>query len=222
MAFDPLRTMSRRARSFSLVPLVAALAGTGHANGAWTPDPRHAWPARLRVQMPADSELFTVATRELSSEPGTLRVDPRPLRADSQVLDVHAGAFATVPAVVLQRRRETLRQLDIGEVDLRARHRCAGALVPDAGPEDRADCPATGSVLWAAVSLPWVVSEYHSEPGGTPVAECGVSACAVVRVIAIRLTPHGSATTTFDYVFQNSQRTGGWRLVRKEPLLFTH
>jgi len=187
------------------------------------------------VQPGTDSVLFAEVISHLGRDAAiALRVDPRPLRPDAElvtltdlgpVLPQRIGPFAqadplaVVHADVMATREATLRRASIQQTDALADARCPGVMmVPSEDLESRKRdvCPST-SFLSVALALPRAGGPWW--PGHvdqrTQFADRDVVS---IRVISRHMTPRGSSEAAADYVFERTAH-GGWSLVEVVRLL---
>jgi hypothetical protein len=179
----------------------------------------------------AEPEIFAAVAARLQSDAAgvPLRIDPRPLIADSALVElipqlataapdlVHTppSALAPVPVAVTEERRRILSRLGITAGEVPTYTECPGGLVPPGRPPGRrSGCPAADTIE-AAVSL--------SRPGGADLPGSNTNAHGdrgrrSVRVIRRELRPSGATQAAYDFVLSRDPGTG-WRVSRVVALV---
>lgn len=178
--------------------------------------------------------LRTVIERIVSDSRGvSVRVDPRPLKADPAVVELTVGIakaapdlvrsigepLAPVSAEVVRARTRTLERMSVPLTDIFAYPSCPGILRPPELQRDSRPSPDCPHEEFVAVVLS------PARPGGayspamktnrTDNAEPGVWS---VRVIQRNLRPMGTSQMALDYVLRRtSSRT--WQVINVVPLL---
>jgi hypothetical protein len=178
-------------------------------------------PGAARPTSGDDTALFTAAVRSMMAEHQTrLRVDPRPLRADSVAGNADYLRFAE-PSVadarpdVAEARSAALRRLGVPEADAIAASRCPGVQAILSAAERAGKCPP-GRQLIAILGLPRRggavrLSGDSADPGGG--APHGYW---VIRALEMEMNQQSRATIVADYVV--GWKAGSWTVVKKERL----
>lgn len=167
-----------------------------------------------------DARLFDAVVRAVIAQPGlaTVRIDPRPLRATSDIEEPSTRSLAAVADSVVKNRAAVLRQLHIAAGDAVANAQsdsCAGVLVvPDTGAASATahrGCPVT-QITVGAVGLARIGAGRSSRSGVYDIDRRAVAGGYYgVRVVLTTLGPGGSVVTYSDYVAKQSER--GWAIV---------
>ena len=181
----------------------------------------HAAGGQPSTSAAADTNLLSAILRAAISDAGRveLRVDPRPLVADSELYDVQPGAFFPVSPAVMRRRTGAIRAAGLRTVDatkMGQNKDCPGIFVISKR-HDR--CPIEAlDVL--AVGLP--------RPGrdvlpGDQVYDRDVERAALgywaARVIRTGLGQGGSSLYASDYVL--AKRAGRWVVIKIVGLAYS-
>jgi hypothetical protein len=181
-----------------------------------------------------DTALFRLVVEHLRDSSGdVLRVDPRPLRNDPRLVTLRAfdmipgrvepglwrDPLASVPASLINTRREALRKLRIAEIDGLNLEPCPGVLVPESPKVNElklSRCPEKAYRV-LMVAIPRRGGSYW--PGNFD--ERGKyldRSIFTVRVIERSLSPQGSSEVSADYVFERMGMIE-WRLLERRGLL---
>lgn len=178
---------------------------------------------------PTDTAHFAAVVRALSEqtqrEKSRLKVDPRPLRADPEIMTLNRHVLEVAPldpvnqnplapahGEILRRRVQVLNRLGAEQTDAFAGPRCPGVLVP---PEmaDRSGCPKERMRL-AILGLPRPGGAYrHRQQSAEAQEEERAKGLWAVRVLSHALYPEGSNWVAADYVIQRDPSTRAWRVV---------
>jgi hypothetical protein len=178
----------------------------------------------------ADTSLLSAILRAAISDAAgeELRVDPRPLVADTEIYDVHPQAIARVSPAVMRRRTAVIRAAGLRTVDATKVGQykdCPGAFVigkPDSHgtPTNSHDrCPQEAfNVLAVALPRPGRDVLPGDEVYDRDVERAGRGYWAV-RVIQTKLGPGGSNLKASDYVL--ARRAGTWEVIKIVVLAFS-
>ncbi len=212
--------------TFSLLSIVVGACSAGY------PDSAPAQGSSQRVR--GDTALFAAAIQAIYDGPDRdfLRVDPRPLKADPEIVTLNSSLAKIVPdrvgadstplahvsSEVVRRRLEVLRRLDVKRADALNRPPCAGTMVPwDRRPSIREGCPEEGQIKIAILGLPRPGGAYWSQ--SVDKREEGLrKGHWSVRVLEWVLGPEGSIGTASDFVFERTSDNTAWKLVERVPL----
>lgn len=178
-------------------------------------------PFNIATVSVSDTSLFAAVVQAVGRSPDSpLHVDPRPLNGSATVLEPSVEALATLAPVALRSRKMALQRMGIPETDAIADMQCATGnmrvQIDSAGAsqrEARGVCEGRQPILSVIASLPFAAAP-DGEAGG------GASGQWVVRVFEISVSPRFGSYAAVDYRFVRDPATGGWRLVRKNPVYF--
>jgi hypothetical protein len=170
----------------------------------------------------ADTSLLSAILKAAISEAGRveLRVDPRPLVADSELGDVQPGLIVPVSPAVLRRRTAVIRAAGLRTIDatkVGQNLTCRGVFVIDSpdslGNKTRhVGCPKEPlDVLAVALPRPGRDVLPRDEVYDRDVERAARGYWAV-RVIQTSLGPGGSSLKASDYVL--AKRAGSWVVVK--------
>jgi hypothetical protein len=178
-------------------------------------------PGAARPTSVDDTVLFTAAVQSMMAEHQTrLRVDPRPLHADSVASNEDYLRFAE-PSVadtrpdVAKARSAALRRLGVPEADAVAASRCPGVEAILSAAEAAQRCPF-GRELVAILGLARRSGAVRPSPDSTDLGGGGRQGYWVMRALEMHLNQHSRATIVADYTM--GWKAGGWTVVKKEPL----
>jgi hypothetical protein len=153
------------------------------------------------------------------SEPGEIRVDPRPLTDRTESL-VPEYVELTPSDTRTASRLSALRHLGVVATDAVQDAGCGGLHPPEVFPPPRKNCPEKGQfysiaigTLEASDSLP-----PSSMRGSTPAQR---QFYRIVFVTIRSMTPQGSTSTKYRYWLKREQTGENWQVVGRIPIHFT-
>jgi hypothetical protein len=182
--------------------------------------------AAVTPPVPARPEASSVGSRGFEalvrslrdSVAGEIRIDPRVLsdRIQSrQLYDTTAGRESA------ESRGATLHTLGIDTTDALRDAGCGGMLPPAVEPERPAVCPRAGD--FRSISIGEIIESDSAPPpsaGPTPAPSTSTRYWTVPVTVRL-MTPEGSSSTTYRYWLICESRCSAWRVVHREPVLFT-
>jgi hypothetical protein len=171
-----------------------------------------------------DAALFGAVVESLRDFTGRpVRVDPRPLRGDSRVLEPSAGDLAGDTAGILQARADVLTRMGIPRTDAVADLACAIGNMRVADPAVPADtlgrsaCIEQGRISSVIATLSWdgVPARFHAKS----LEGARGTQLRTMRVFQISTDPRLGSYTVYDYVFARSGEAHPWELLGREVVL---
>ena len=189
----------------------------------------------LLAAPPDDAMLFAAVVRHLQGQWHTeLRVDPRPLRVDPQLVtlhsftvmpdrvdpDAHLNPLADAASGVLAARTAFLRSVDLATTDALADSRCPGVrspVRPGSDPWRDSGCPPSGTYRSVLIATPRAGPAYWPNNIDQRPQFAGRHVYTV-RVIERDMTPRGSVEASSDYVFERDARQR-WVIIERVRLL---
>lgn len=177
---------------------------------------------------PTDTAHLAAVVRALleqvEREKSRLKVDPRPLRADPEIMTLNRNVLEVAPldsvnrnpladaqTEILRRRVQVLKRLGVEQTDAFAGPQCPGVMVPP--PVDRSGCPKEPMRL-AILGPPRPGGAYrHRQQGAEAQEEERAKDLWAVRVLTHDVSPQGSNWVAADYVIQQDPSTRAWRVV---------
>lgn len=175
--------------------------------------------ARTDVSL-EDSELFRAVVESVKHvvSPLQVQIDPRPLKADPNVMEPSPWAYAQSSNELVEARRSVLRSLNVSPTDDPSYQHCVGVSSPPPLPGQRdpkLDCPDS-TFFVSAIGLARAGGVYFP-PAAINERDAGLKAGQfAIRVLLTKLAPHGATMTAYDYVFK--REPGGWTFVKAVPL----
>jgi hypothetical protein len=155
----------------------------------------------------------------ITAHQSSLRVDPRPLRADSvsnaDYLGFAESSVADGRQDVVKARSEVLRRLGVPEGDAITASRCPGVGVPLPASERLQECPP-GRALIAILGLPRRSGAVRLSGDPGDASGGGPHGYWSIRVLEMDMNQQSRATIVADYVMGWGQ--SGWTVVKKERL----
>lgn len=145
----------------------------------------------------SDVSAFAVVVKhELARLSGPIRVDPRPLRNDKDIIVVTEAVRAPATANEMAARRFVIRSIGVAEGDATLPANCAGSETPSPDPALRRGCPPEHRNV-IAVGLPLAGDvTTDSLPAALTAPRWSV------RVIFAEIDPGGVAYFAIDYVLE--------------------